>query len=104
MSGISFGIRITLLPLNNTLYSLRQAVKKRVKKETFSRSAWDPFLEAPGNTGPIKLFCFPFQMGISKGLKRVPAFLEALILKYDFGLVKLPGLSRNGPQGHIGRW
>ena len=43
-------------------------------------------------------------MGISKGLKRVPAFLEALILKYDFGLVKLPGLSRNGPQGHIGRW
>ena len=28
-----------------------------------------------------------------------PSFLETLILKYDFGLVKLPGLSRNGPQG-----
>ena len=26
-----------------------------------------------------------------------PAFLETLISKYDFGPVKLPGLSRNGP-------
>ena len=28
-----------------------------------------------------------------------PYFLETLISKYDFGPVKLPGLSRNGPQG-----
>ena len=30
-----------------------------------------PFLEAPGNyrAAPVKLFCFPFQMGVSKGLK-----------------------------------
>ena len=28
-----------------------------------------------------------------------PTFLETLISKYDFGPVKLPGLSRNGPQG-----
>ena len=27
-----------------------------------------------------------------------PTFLESLISKYDFGSVKLPGLSRNGPQ------
>ena len=27
-----------------------------------------------------------------------PTFLENLISKYDFGPVKLPGLSRNGPQ------
>ena len=27
-----------------------------------------------------------------------PAFLETLIWKYDSGPVKLPGLSRNGPQ------
>ena len=27
-----------------------------------------------------------------------PTFLETLILKYDFGPVNLPGLSRNGPQ------
>ena len=26
-----------------------------------------------------------------------PTFLETLISKYDFGPVKLPGLSRNGP-------
>ena len=26
-----------------------------------------------------------------------PTFLENLISKYDFGPVKLPGLSRNGP-------
>ena len=26
-----------------------------------------------------------------------PTFLDTLISKYDFGLVKLPGLSRNGP-------
>ena len=28
-----------------------------------------------------------------------PTFLETLISKYDFGPVKLPGLSRNGPLG-----
>ena len=28
-----------------------------------------------------------------------PTFLENLISKYDFGPVKLPGLSRNGAQG-----
>ena len=29
-----------------------------------------------------------------------PTFLENLISKYDFGPVKLPGLSRNGPPVH----
>ena len=27
-----------------------------------------------------------------------PTFLTTLISKYDYGPVKLPGLSRNGPQ------
>ena len=53
-------------------------------------------------------------MGVSEGLKIVkvsaretkltslelrthPTFLETLFSKYDFGPVKLPGLSRNGP-------
>ena len=30
-----------------------------------------------------------------------PTFLENLSSKYDFGPVKLPGLSRNGPQGRV---
>ena len=38
-----------------------------------------------------------------------PTFLETSILKYDFGPVKLPGLSRNGPlvasrEGHAKMW
>ena len=32
-------------------------------------------------------------------VKTLPTFLENFISKYDFGPVKLPGLSRNGPQG-----
>ena len=27
------------------------------------------FSKLPVITGPVKLFCFPFQMGVSKGLK-----------------------------------
>ena len=34
----------------------------------------------------------------SLDFKTHPTFLENLISKYDFGPVKLPGLSRNGPQ------
>ena len=30
-----------------------------------------------------------------------PTFLESLISKYDFGPVKLPGASRNGPQSTV---
>ena len=59
-------------------------------------------------------------MGVSEGLKIVPVkvlaretkltsleartrptFLETLISKYDFGPVKLPGLSRNGPLARL---
>ena len=35
-------------------------------------------------------------------LRTDPTFLETLISKYDFGPVKLPGLSRNRPQGKKG--
>ena len=34
----------------------------------------------------------------SLGVRTHSTLLETLILKYDFGLVKLPGLSRNRPQ------
>ena len=65
------------------------------------------FSKLPVITGPVKLFCFPFQMGVkvlaketkwtSLEVRTHPTFLENLISKYDFGPVKLPGLSRNGP-------
>ena len=71
------------------------------------------FSKLPVITGPVKLFCFPYQMRASKVLKNCTlkslaketkwtvlkvrthhTFLEALISKYFIG----PGLSRNGPQ------
>ena len=76
------------------------------------------FSKLPVITGPIKLFCFPFQTGVSKVLNIIshsvkllaketkwtllefrthPTFLEILISKSDFGPVKLPGLPRNRP-------
>ena len=73
------------------------------------------FSKLPVITGPIELFCFPLRMGVSKVLnstvklsakeskctssevRTLPTFLETLISKHDFGPVKLPGLSRNGP-------
>ena len=83
-------------------------------------SHWSPgarFSKLPVITGPVKLFCFPLQIGVSKVLNRYtvkllaketkrtslevttrPTFLETLISKSDFGPVKLPGASRNGPQ------
>ena len=36
-------------------------------------------------------------------VKTHPTFLENLTSKYDFGPVKLPGLSRNGPLGRVVR-
>ena len=75
------------------------------------------FSKLPVITGPVKLFCFSFQVGVSEfrfenctvkvsaretkltslEVRTRPTFLEILISKYDFGPVKLPGLSRNGP-------
>ena len=79
--------------------------------------AWGPFLEAPGNkrTRLAVLFSIKdgsfksFENGIVKLLAKETkwaslevrtqdTFLETLISKYDTGPVKLPGLSRNGPQ------
>ena len=42
-------------------------------------------------------------------VRTLPTFPETSILKYDFGPVKLPGLSRNGPlvasrEGHAKMW
>ena len=68
------------------------------------------FSKLPVITGPVKLFCFPLRMGVSKKLlakeikwtslevRTQHTFLETLISKCDTGPVKLPGLSRNGPQ------
>ena len=74
------------------------------------------FSKLPVITEPVKLFCFPFQMGVSKRFKNCtvklsaketkwnlledrthPSFLKTYIWKYDSGPIKLPGLSRNGP-------
>ena len=35
----------------------------------------------------------------SLGVRTHPTFLETLISRYDYGPVKLPGLSRNEPLG-----
>ena len=80
------------------------------------------FSKLPVITGPVKLFCFPFQMewkwfcfpfqmgGLtvkfsaketkwtSLEVRTHSTFLEISISKYDTGPVNLPGLSRNGPQ------
>ena len=40
---------------------------------------------------------------ISLEVKTHPTFLKNLISKYDFRPVKLPGLSRNGPQCRVVR-
>ena len=73
-----------------------------------------PFLEAPGNYRPIffslkdgsfkrfenctvKLSAKELKWPSSE-VRTYPTFLETSILKYYFGPVKLPGLSRNGPR------
>ena len=81
------------------------------------------FSKLPVIIGPVKLFCFPlikdgsfksFENGTVKLLAKETkwaslevgtqhTFLETLISKYDTGRVKLPGLSRNGPQGLVSR-
>ena len=76
-----------------------------------------PFLEAPGNYRAHKAVLFSIPDGSFKSFEYYtvkllaketkwtllefrthPTFLEILISKSDFGPVKLPGLSRNGPQ------
>ena len=43
------------------------------------------------------------KMDFIRGQKSTLFFFESLISKYDTGPVKLPGLSRNGPQGRVVR-
>ena len=77
---------------------------------------WGPFLDAPGNyraryavlfsilggsfksfeNGTVKLSAKETKW-TSLEVRTQPRFLETLISKHDFGRVKLPGLSRNGP-------
>ena len=78
--------------------------------------SWGPFLEAPGNyrareavlftipDGGFKSFEYYTVKSLAKETKWTllefrthPTFLEIYIWKSDFGPVKLPGLSRNGP-------
>ena len=78
--------------------------------------SWGPFLETPGN---YRLARAVLSFILDSSFKRLenctvklsaketkwtslevkthPTFLEKLISKCDFGLVKLPGLSRKGP-------
>ena len=76
------------------------------------------FLEAPGNYRACEAFLFSIPDGSFKRFQNCtikvsaketkwtllevrthPSFLEALISKSDSVPIKLPGLSRNGPQG-----
>ena len=57
------------------------------------------FSKLPVITGPVKLFCFPFQMGFSKflkinsfQLKKQSGLHKKSISKYHTGPVNLPGL------------
>ena len=82
-----------------------------------------PFLEAPDNYRArlavlisVKDASFKrFENGAVKLLAKEtiwtlldvrthPTFLETLISKYDFGPVKLPGLSRDGPLVAVNIW
>ena len=71
------------------------------------------FSKLPVITGPSKLFPDGSLKSFENSTVKLPAkeakctslevrthayFLETLISKYDFGPVKLPGLSGNGPQ------
>ena len=96
--------------------SLPSPSKKRARDKGRERPG-TRFSKLPVITGPVKLFCFPFQRGVSKlsfeyytvkllaketkwtlsEFRIHPTFLEILISKSDSGPVKLPGLSRNGP-------
>ena len=42
---------------------------RKTTKELLDQQSRAPFLEAPGNYWAVKMFCFPFQMGVSKVLK-----------------------------------
>ena len=81
---------------------------------------WGPFLDAPGNyraryavlfsilggsfksfeNGTVKLSAKEIKWNLLE-VRRHPNFLKTYIWKYDFGPVKLPGLSRNRPQGQV---
>ena len=87
-----------------------------------SMGPWGPFLEAPGNYQARSAVLFfildnsfetfenctvKFSAKESKWtsleVKTHPTFLENLISKDNFGPVKLPGLSRNGPLDSLPR-
>ena len=59
-------LKICFEPMRNVSETVGRQPRYRLD---FRRSLRGPFLEAPGNYLPVKLFCFPFQMGVSKVLK-----------------------------------
>ena len=84
---------------------------------------WGPFLEAPGHyraRSAVLVFILDSSFKrfenwtvkfsaketkwTSLEVKTHLTFLENLISKYDFGPIKLPGLSRNGPQPKLQGW
>ena len=54
----------TVVPNGEGLLALKHFFDLRTVKEPGAR-----FSKLPVITGPVKLFCFPFQMGVSKLLK-----------------------------------
>ena len=68
-------------------------MKKNVQRELlYSRGSFKRFENCA-----VKLLAKETKWTLSEERTR-PSFLETLISKSDFGPVKLPGLSRNGPQ------
>ena len=50
--------------------------------------------------GPEKLLSFTLKLEVSVGLQIIWSNYQYIIWIFDFGPVKLPGRSRNGPQEH----
>ena len=93
-----------------------QATRFPTRSLASSSRNWGPFLEAPGNYRARQAVLFFILDSSFKRFENCtvklsaketkwtpleirthPTILENLISKYDFGPVKLPGLSRNGP-------
>ena len=71
-----------------------------VLEQTWRSQAFDePFPWQPSRLNCSLPPICPFLLaGVERRAETNPTFLEYLTSKYDFGPVKLPGFSRNGPQ------
>ena len=59
------------MPFSGSIEILMTKLGYLLKENFFDFLPGARFSKLPVITGPVKLFCFPFQMGVSKGLKIV---------------------------------